>query len=155
MIRGGRNIPLEKSDRKYIYCRTHGPCLWHFPSAEPIYLCAMISSCVFKEKGLSAVHQPNRWRFKHFLGFPGGASDREPACQCRRHKRCGFEPWVREIPWRRARQPSPVFFLENPMERGAWWATVSRVTKNWTWLKQLLVCKPLNVGLICYTVIDC
>ena len=27
--------------------------------------------------------------------------------------------------------------LENPMDRGAWWATVHRVTKNWTWLKQL------------------
>ena len=27
--------------------------------------------------------------------------------------------------------------LENPMERGAWWATVYRVTKSRTWLKQL------------------
>ena len=27
--------------------------------------------------------------------------------------------------------------LENPMDRGAWWATVHRVTKNWTRLKQL------------------
>ena len=27
--------------------------------------------------------------------------------------------------------------LENPMDRGAWWATVRSVTKNWTWLKQL------------------
>ena len=26
---------------------------------------------------------------------------------------------------------------ENPMNRGAWWATVHRVTKSWTWLKQL------------------
>ena len=26
--------------------------------------------------------------------FPGGASGKEPACQCRRHKRCGFSPWV-------------------------------------------------------------
>ena len=25
--------------------------------------------------------------------------------------------------------------LENPMDRGAWWATVHRVTKNWTQLK--------------------
>ena len=24
------------------------------------------------------------------------------------HRRCGFNPWVRRIPWRRARQPSPV-----------------------------------------------
>ena len=27
--------------------------------------------------------------------------------------------------------------LENPMDRGAWWAAVHRVTKSWTWLKQL------------------
>ena len=26
--------------------------------------------------------------------------------------------------------------LENPMDRGAWWATVHRVTKSWTLLKQ-------------------
>ena len=26
--------------------------------------------------------------------------------------------------------------LENPMDRGAWWATVHRVTKSWTCLKQ-------------------
>ena len=25
--------------------------------------------------------------------------------------------------------------LENPMNRGDWWAMVHRVTKNWTWLK--------------------
>ena len=30
-------------------------------------------------------------------------------CQCRRHKRCGFDPWVGKIPWRRARQHTPVF----------------------------------------------
>ena len=27
--------------------------------------------------------------------------------------------------------------LENPVDRGAWWATVHRVTKSQTWLKQL------------------
>ena len=27
--------------------------------------------------------------------------------------------------------------LENPMDRGAWWATVHRVVKSWTRLKQL------------------
>ena len=27
--------------------------------------------------------------------------------------------------------------LENPMKRGAWWATVHGVTKNWTGLKRL------------------
>ena len=43
------------------------------------------------------------------LGFPGGASSKEPACQCRRHKRHGFSPWVGKIPWRRTWQPTPVF----------------------------------------------
>ena len=42
-------------------------------------------------------------------GFPGDASGKEPTCQCRRHKRCRFSPWVGKIPWRRARQPTPVF----------------------------------------------
>ena len=41
--------------------------------------------------------------------FPGGASGKEPACQCRRCKRHGFSPWVREIPWRRAWPPTPIF----------------------------------------------
>ena len=27
--------------------------------------------------------------------------------------------------------------LENPMDRGASWATVNRIKKSWTWLKQL------------------
>ena len=42
-------------------------------------------------------------------GFPGGASGKEPACQCRRHKRRRFSPWVGKIPWRRRWQPTPVF----------------------------------------------
>ena len=31
--------------------------------------------------------------------------------------------------------PLQYAFLENPMDRGAWQATVHRVTKNWTQLK--------------------
>ena len=42
------------------------------------------------------------------LGLPGGTSGKEPACQLRGHKRCGFDPWVRKIPWKRAWQPTPV-----------------------------------------------
>ena len=41
-------------------------------------------------------------------GASGGTSDKEPTCQCRRHKRCEFDPWVEKIPWRRAWQPTPV-----------------------------------------------
>ena len=41
--------------------------------------------------------------------FPGSASGKELACQSRRCKTLGFNPWVKEIPWRRAWQPTPVF----------------------------------------------
>ena len=57
-------------------------------------------------------------------GFSGGPSGKEPACQYRRHKRQGFNPWVWKSPWRRARNPLQSSCLENPMDRGAWWATV-------------------------------
>ena len=33
---------------------------------------------------------------------------KELACQCRRHKRCRFDPWIGKILWRRAWQPTPV-----------------------------------------------
>ena len=42
-------------------------------------------------------------------GFPGGASGKESACQCRRHKKCRFNPRVWKIFWKRAWQPTPVF----------------------------------------------
>ena len=45
----------------------------------------------------------------HKLGFPGGTSGSKPACQCRRHKRRRFDPWVGKIPWRRTQQPTSVF----------------------------------------------
>ena len=42
-------------------------------------------------------------------GFPGDAGGRESACQCRRRKRHGFDPWVRKIPWTRKRKPATLF----------------------------------------------
>ena len=64
-----------------------------------------------------------------YTGIPGGASGKQSACQCRRHKRRGFDPWVRKIPWRRAGNPLQYSCLENPMDRGAWWVTVHSVAK--------------------------
>ena len=32
------------------------------------------------------------------LGLPRWLSGKESACLCRRHKRCGFNPWVGKIP---------------------------------------------------------
>ena len=41
--------------------------------------------------------------------FPGGASGKEPPCQCKRPKRREFDPWIRKIPWKRIWQPIPLF----------------------------------------------
>ena len=38
-------------------------------------------------------------------GFPDGASGKESACQSKRHKRHGFDPWVEKIPWKRKGNP--------------------------------------------------
>ena len=57
------------------------------------------------------------------LGFPGG---KEPACQCRRHKRRGFKPWVRKMPWRRKWQSTPVLLPGESHAQRTWWATVMR-----------------------------
>ena len=58
---------------------------------------------------LSNSMSTNLNRYKVIQGFPGGASGKEPACQCRRQKRDGFDPCFRKIPWRRKWQPTPVF----------------------------------------------
>ena len=78
---------------------------------------------VFVNKVSLGVHQG--------LGFPGGASGKEPACQCRRHKRLEFDAWVRKLLWRKAWQPTPVFLPgESHGQRGACQPTVYRVAKG-------------------------
>ena len=47
--------------------------------------------------------------FCSFTCFPGGSSGKKPTCQCKRHKRHGFNPWVQKIPWRRKWQSTSVF----------------------------------------------
>ena len=33
---------------------------------------------------------------QRYKGFPGGTSGKQPACQSRRHKRCGLDLWIEE-----------------------------------------------------------
>ena len=40
------------------------------------------------------------------VGLPRWLNGTESACQCRRHSRRDFNPWVRKIPWRRKWQPT-------------------------------------------------
>ena len=71
----------------------------------------------------------------NFNRVPRWLSCKESVCQCRRCKRCEFNPWVRRIPWRRKWQPTPVFFWEIPWtEESGGLCTVHGVTKNRTQL---------------------
>ena len=67
----------------------------------------------------------------HYLGWGRDTNGKEPACQCRR---CEFDSWVGKIPWRRHGNPLQYSCLENPMDRGTWWATVHGVAESWTQL---------------------
>ena len=46
-------------------------------------------------------------------------------------------PRLGRSPGRGHENPLQYSRLENPMDRGSWWATVHRVAKSWTWLKWL------------------
>jgi len=96
----GMGISLEEA------MATHFSVLvWKIPwTEEPSGLQSLGSGC--KESGTT---EQTQLHICEGGGLPGGASSKEPACQCRTHKRRGFDPWIEKIPWRRAHQPTPVF----------------------------------------------
>ena len=55
----------------------------------------------------------------HVSSKLGGASGKDPTCQCGRLKRLRFNPWVRKIPWRRTWQPTPVFLTRQSNGQGS------------------------------------
>ena len=63
-------------------------------------------------------------------GSPRGTSGKEPACQCWRCKRRGFNPLVGKTPKEGNCFPLQYSFLGNPMDRGAWQATVHGVAES-------------------------
>ena len=68
------------------------------------------SPCQFGRVILSRAQQP------HLASSDD--SGKEPAYQCKRHKRCRFDPWVRKIPWRRVWQPTLIFLPGESHEQG-------------------------------------
>ena len=65
--------------------------------------------------------------------FLGGVSGKEPTCQSWRHKRWGLG----RSPGGGHGNPLRYSCLENPMDRGTWWATVHGVAKSQARLKDL------------------
>ena len=79
------------------------------------------------------------WVILCTLGFPGGASAKEPTSQCRLDiSDAGSIPGSGKSHRGGHDNPFQCSCLENPMDRGAWRATVLEVKKSWTGLKQIL-----------------
>ena len=102
------------------------------------------------------------WKLFICLALPlssAGASGKESTCQCRRHKRCRFDPWVGKIPWRRAWTPTLLFLpgeshgQRNLADYGPWGHKESDMT---AWLSMtyfhfssvaescLILCDPMD-----------
>ena len=74
--------------------------------------------------------------FAAFQGFPGGASGKEPD-NARDIRDMGLVPGFGRSHGEGHSNPLQDSCLENPMDRGASWAIVHRVSKSSTWLKGL------------------
>ena len=62
-----------------------------------------VSLFVFKQPILGCYYK--------YSGLPkwlSGKKKKKSTCQCRRHRRCEFNPWIRKIPWRRKWQATPI-----------------------------------------------
>ena len=71
------------------------------------------------------IFDPSRW-----------CSGKESACWGRRRRRCSSIPVSGISPVEGNGTPLQYSCLENPMDRGAWWATVHRVAKSWIQLSE-------------------
>ena len=64
-------------------------------------------------------------------GFPGGDGGKEPSTNAGDVKDTGSIPRSGRSPGGKHGNPLQYSCLENPMDRGAWWAIVPGVSKNW------------------------
>ena len=63
------------------------------------------------------------------MGVPGGSEGKASACDL---EDPGLIPWSGRSPGEGNGNPLQYSCLENPMDRGAWWATVHGVAKSQT-----------------------
>ena len=67
---------------------------------------------------------------------------------CLQCGRLGFDPWVRKMPWEGNGNPLQYSCLENPMDGGAWQATVHEIAKSRAQLCNFTSFFPLSSSII-------
>ena len=78
-------------------------CILEINSVSCFLCCYFLPFCLFNLLMVSFVVQKllHLIRSHLFSGLSRGLSGKESACQCRRCRGHGFDPWVEKIPWRR------------------------------------------------------
>ena len=103
----------------------------------------------------SIVMKPQQWRSHGSVfrprkavlrGFPGGSVVKNLPANARDTRDVGSIPGSGRSPGWGYGNPFQYFCLENPKDRGAWWAAAHGVAKNWTllkWPSAWLICQVL------------
>ena len=79
------------------------------------------------------------------LGFPGRSGVKTPPADAGDTRVMGLIPGLGRSPGGEHGSPLQYSCLEDPVDRGAWQATVHGVTKSWTRLKRLSMHAPLSI----------
>ena len=118
------------------------PCPAHLPTCVldkfPSWTCS-------KSPGLADSSKPNPWslRFSCLLvevkctevgGSPGGTVVKNLSADAGDSRNAGLTPGLERFPG--VGNGSSILNLEHPMDRGAWEATVHRVTKRYSWASE-------------------
>ena len=75
----------------------------------------------------------------------GDTSGKEPTWQCRRHKGCQFDPWVRKISWKQTWRLTPVYLLRESYGQRSLEGYSPEGWKRQTGLKQLSMHTPSHI----------
>ena len=111
-------------------------CWIHFSEAQfvsvyVLHACQMYNLKIFT-RNIHPCKQRHHLPTPVFLGFPGGSVSKETACNA---GNLGLIPGLGRSPGRDNGNPLQYSFWGNPMETGAWQATVHRVVQSQIWLK--------------------
>ena len=117
----------------YVICLKRGlleACAWfpsglpHTPFPYPLYLFSVIILSYESDHILSPMSPCI------YYSIPCGAMVKESTFQGRRNKQCRFDPWVGKIPGVGNGNPLQYACLENPMDRGVWWASAHGMAES-------------------------
>ena len=106
------------------------------PSSSIILVFKEDSGINYLSYGLGSCQSDGNYQYKikNLKGFPGGSDNKESTCNA---GDLGLIPGWGRSPGKGNGNPLQYSCVENPMDGGAWWATVHRVAKSWTRLSNL------------------